>query len=454
VSVEAGQTQDRVRAARVLLEIIYNHKTLDQTFDYAHASALQRELVYGTLRHYFSLEKLVHDQLSRALRSKDLDLRCLMLVGAYQLHFMRIPDHAAINETVSACRSLRKPWARSLVNAVLRKVAEGTLPDLAERSFELPVWMVEKISAQYSDGDLIMAATLNRAPMSLRVNASKLSPQEYAEKLTQAEIRYFTGWQAENLLLAAPVPARDLPGHEEGLVSIQDAGALFASHLIAESAPPSTPPSRILDACAAPGGKLFHIVEQADDATVVGLEISDSRLEHLIKEASRLGHLEDLTLLKADARQLDWYDGTPYDAILVDAPCSGSGTLRRHPDIKILRQESDLSSYAAVQKELLANLWQTLAPGGTLLYCTCSIFREENDAVVAAHLAATADAELLPFELPTGRATEHGWQLVPLPHQSPAQQSSAQQSEPAQPTPDKSVDGFYFARMTRRRKAR
>jgi 16S rRNA (cytosine967-C5)-methyltransferase len=305
--------------------------------------------------------------------------------------------------------------------------------------------MVRKISAQYPDADLIMAATLDRAPMSLRVNVSKLPPHDYAEKLAQADIPHFTGWHPENLLLAAPVPARDLPGHDTGLVSIQDAGALFASRLVVESAPQG----HILDACAAPGGKLFHIVEQADDATVVGLEISNSRFEHLTDEARRLGHLDNLTLLKGDARQLDWYQRTPYDAILVDAPCSGSGTLRRHPDIKILRKESDLTSYAEVQKEMLANLWQALAPDGTLVYCTCSIFAEENDAVVAAHLAATPDAEILPIDLPTGRATEHGWQLVPLPRNS-----TPDNSTPDNSTPDKSVDGFYFARMTRRRKAR
>lgn len=443
--VDAGQAQDRVRAARVLLEILYKEKTLDQTFDYIKSSALQRELVYGTLRHYASLDRLVGEQLSRTPRTKDLDLRCLMLVGAYQLHFMRIPDHAAINETVNACRALRKPWARSLVNAVLRKVAEQTLPSIAERSFELPVWMVQKISDQYPDADSIMAATLNRAPMSLRVNVSKQSPAAYAEMLTQAGIPHFTGWHAENLILTAPVPARDLPGYDKGLVSIQDAGALFASRLVAESAPDG----RILDACAAPGGKLFHIVELAVDAAVVGLELSDSRFEHLANEARRLGHADTLTLLQGDARQLDWFDRTPFDAILVDAPCSGSGTLRRNPDIKILRQEADLSSYAAVQKEILANLWQTLAPGGTLVYCTCSIFQEENDAVVAAHLAATADAELHPLELPTGRATKHGWQLLSLPGQSEPGYSAPDQS-----TADRSVDGFYFARMTRRRKAR
>ncbi len=436
MSTHAGNSQDRAKAARILLEVIYRGKTLDQTFDQSNYNSLLRELVYGSLRHYYSLDKLVGERLTRSLRSKDLDLRCLMLVGAYQLHFMRIPAYAAINETVSGCRELRKPWAGGLVNAVLRGLSSDLKsPHLkTERSFELPDWMQRKIARQYDDADAIMAATVERAPMSLRVNALKLSPSDYREKLAGENIPCHPGWHPENLLLSAPMPARDLPGYREGLVSIQDAGALFASRLVTDAAPDG----HILDACAAPGGKLFHIAEQSRGSTLVALELSDSRLLHLRAEAARLGHT-DITFIHGDASQLDWYTGAAFDAILLDAPCSGSGTLRRHPDIKILRKEKDLARYAAAQKKMLENLWHILSPGGTLIYCTCSLFNEENDAVIDAHLQTTTDAEILPFELPVGHATRHGWQLVPLPSSS---------------TPDKSVDGFYFARMTRRQKTR
>ena len=428
----ASPSQDRARAARVLVAVIHGGKTLDQTFDQVSASPLQRELVYGSLRHYYSLEALVTARLSRALRSKDLDLRCLMLVGAYQLQYMRIPDHAVINETVNACRALRKPWARGLVNAVLRKLSKTTMEPATEHSFELPEWIERLIREGYPDAaEPLLRASVERAPMSLRINLNRSQPESYSQQLAARGIVSHPGWHPENLLLEEPVSVRTLPGFEDGLVSIQDAGAQFAAGLITGS----VPARRILDACAAPGGKLFHIAEQmAGKGSLTGLELSEQRLDHLRAEARRLGH-SDVKLVHGDATNLIWHDGEAFDAILLDAPCSGSGTLRRHPDIKLLRVEADLENYAQLQRRLLANLWQILAPGGTLVYCTCSLFSCENDAVITAHLDSVADARIVPIELEVGRPTHHGWQLLPLP-------STAK--------PDKSVDGFYFARMTRR----
>ena len=382
--------------------------------------------MYGTLRHYQALDDLVSAELERALRSKDLDLRCLMLVGAYQLHYMRVPDHAAINETVNACRGLKKPWARGLVNAVLRKVASAT-PN--ERSYGLPDWIVKKLDSAFPEKSRsLQAATLDRAPMSLRVNIGRIDPDAYQTLLDERDIVAHPGWVPENLILDHPIPVRSLPGHEEGLVSIQDAGALFAAELVA---PMNR--GRILDACAAPGGKLFHLAEQAPDATVVGLELSPRRLEHLEAEAIRLGH-GSVDLIHGDATNLDWHDGSPFDAILLDAPCSGSGTLRRHPDIKFLRRESDLAAYARMQLAMLENLIALLsAAGGTLVYCTCSLFPEENDAVVEAFLERHPEVELADLSLPTGQSTRFGWQLLPL---------------LAEGSQNRTVDGFYFARMT------
>jgi 16S rRNA (cytosine967-C5)-methyltransferase len=265
--------------------------------------------------------------------------------------------------------------------------------------------------------------------MSLRVNVTRSDPQAYADLLATAGMNASPGWLPENLVLDNPVPSRSLPGYGEGLVSVQDAGAMFAARLLTEAAPAGP----ILDACAAPGGKLFHLAEYAPEADLTGLELSPGRFEFMAEEAARLGH-HSIKLRQGDARLTDWHDGLLFAAILLDAPCSGSGTLRRHPDIKILRQPADLVDYAALQLELLRNLWQLLQPGGTLLYCTCSLFVEENDQVIEAFLAETADAQSAPFELPPGQMTDYGWQLVPLPADGQA---------------NRTVDGFYFARLTR-----
>ncbi|MGE0625091.1 MAG: 16S rRNA (cytosine(967)-C(5))-methyltransferase RsmB [Pseudomonadales bacterium] len=433
----AGSSRDRTRAARVLVEIIYQGRTTDQSFGRQEPSPLLQELVYGTLRYYYCLDPMISRLLSEPLRTKDLDLRCLMLVGAYQLHYTRIPDHAAIHETVNACRGLKKPWARGLVNAVLRKVV-GESPD--ERSFGLPDWWLDVLHRAYPDqAEALARATLDRAPMVLRVNVRRTTAEEYRDRLAQAGIGAHPGWLPEQLVLDAPVPVRQLPGYTDGLVSVQDAGAQFAGELVAQARPPAS----VLDACAAPGGKLFHLAERLAPGTIlVGVERSPGRLEHLQDEARRLGH-EQVILRQGDATTTEWLAaGMPerYDGILLDAPCSGSGTLRRHPDIKLRRRPEDLPGFVALQQRLLENLWRLLAPVGTLTYCTCSVFPEENDGVVGAFLAAHPDATSVPIGLPTGRATTHGWQLMTLPH--------------TQDGTDLSVDGFYFARLTRQEKAR
>ncbi|MEJ2088681.1 MAG: 16S rRNA (cytosine(967)-C(5))-methyltransferase RsmB [Gammaproteobacteria bacterium] len=433
MSTAPSGSADRARAARLLVEVLQDGKTLDQTFGLGASSPLLQELVYGTLRYFLIRDERVDEELARRMKTRDLDLRCLMVVGAYQLHYTRIPDHAAINETVAACRGLKKPWARPLVNAVLRKVA-GKQPN--ERSFGLPDWIAQAFDTHYpAHADRLKAATLERAPMSVRVNVLKVAPDAYRRALAEQRIGAAPGWFPEHLILDRPVPVRQLPGHAEGLVSVQDAGALFAAGLVSGK----TPPARILEACAAPGGKLFHLIERMPDAAVTGLELSEPRLRHLENEAVRLGH-QEVTLVHGDAATRDWAAAASFDAILLDAPCSGSGTLRRHPDIKLLRHPSDLAGYAERQLAMLDNLFELLAPGGALVYCTCSLFPEENDDVIAAFLDHQPRAVLTPLELEVGIATRHGWQLLPLPA--------------AGDPPNRTVDGFYFARMTRREKAR
>lgn len=444
-----ASVDSRAEAARALHRVVFEHHTVDQAIGDVQLSAEAQEMLYGSLRHYFSLSATVNRTLHRPLKAKDHVIWALMIVGAYQLFHMRVPDHAALNETVEACTTLGRPWAKGIVNAVLRRARR------TERSFEHPEWMQRQLRADYgADAEAIMLANNERAPMALRINTARGSTEDYAAALADAGIPFrrrigpllqdsqpvSTG--PETLILQAPVPSRELPGYADGLVSIQDAGAQFAAHLLAPA-----PGERVLDACAAPGGKLFHLAERFPNARLTALEVSPPRLEQLRREAARLqqplaGHAAappqaaqpgagpdpGLILRQADARRLDWWDGAPFDHILLDAPCSGSGTLRRHPDIKILRQAADLAGYAQLQGSLLANLWRVLRPGGTLLYCTCSLFAKENDEVIAAFTASHEDAALVPFTLDTGRPMRCGWQLLPT---------------------DVDTDGFYYARLRR-----
>ncbi|MCG8650365.1 MAG: hypothetical protein MI861_11070, partial [Pirellulales bacterium] len=276
------------------MRVIYGGKTTDQSFgrdspiaaqgDVGDAreqgSALTSELLYGTLRHYYELANQVDGQLKKPFRSKDLDLRCLMLVGAYQLLYLRIPDHAAINETVNACRGLHKPWARGLINAVLRGIVRerqeqrrmtASQPSKLKpnkHSVEFPQWLAERLQAQYPAQYAGLArATIERAPMTLRVNTARASVPATLLALTAAGVNAGLGWLPETLILDHPVPVRQLPGYGRGEFSVQDAGAQFAAALLAEGRP-----ERVLDVCAAPGGKPFHLAERLPAARVFGVE--------------------------------------------------------------------------------------------------------------------------------------------------------------------------------------
>lgn len=423
--------EQRAQAARVLHRVVARRETTDQAMGGADLAPLVQELIYGSLRHYFSLAAAVRAALHKPVKEKDRELTSLMIVGAYQLFHTRIPDHAAIFETVSACRHMGRPWARGLVNAVLRKCVAAGRP--VERSFDHPDWLAARLRQDYPDADALMAANNARAPMTLRVNLARISPAQYAELLQRADLKVRdvvrphvgddAAWlAAETVTLAAPVATSRLPGYDEGLVSVQDAGAQLAANLLFPQAG-----ERLLDACAAPGGKLFHLMERHPGVQWTALETSPRRLTQLMDEARRLGH-DGFTAVAGDATGLDWWDGIPFHHVLIDAPCSGTGTLRRHPDIKVLRRADDIDRFADLQSRLLANLWQVLAPGGNLLYCTCSILAAENDAVVGRFLASRQDVRCERLLLASGRPTRHGWQLLPT---------------------DAETDGFYFARMTK-----
>lgn len=444
--------QDRLQAARGLTAVLRDRRTLDQFERGQTLTPLATEMLYGSCRYYRPLSALLQPMLQRPLRKKDQDVWSLMIVGAYQLRHMRVPDHAAINATVAASKRLKKPWASGLVNAILRNLQRGsaaasenkiaaasgkksaaasgnktTAASEQETEPALPPALANSLQQHYGDNaPPLAAALLGRAPMALRANSARQPAASYAKTLAAQGISFRRGSAPETLILETPQPAESLPGYREGRVSVQDAGAQLAGLALTQLG--GAPPRRMLDACAAPGGKLFHFVEQHPETAVTAVEQSQPRLEYLKAEAERLGHETgpSLQIVLGDATTRDWWDGEPFDLILLDAPCSGSGTLRRHPDIALLRDFDDLAADLALQDQLLANLSGMLAPDGRLLYVTCSVLPEENDQRIAALLRGTDDRRLvpIPLNLPTGAATEFGWQLLPT---------------------DADTDGFYFA---------
>ncbi|GAB5452972.1 MAG: 16S rRNA (cytosine(967)-C(5))-methyltransferase RsmB [Halioglobus sp.] len=409
----------RATAAGVVGEVLAG-KSLNQVLPAqlpkvaARDRGLLQQLCYGTLRQAPRLQAFLTQLLNKPLRDKDSDVQGLLLVGLYQLGMTRVPDHAAVDSCVRAAAALKKPWARGLTNAVLRRylresaVLEQALDDAAASAH--PAWLYGKLHSQWPEAaDQVIQANNQQPPMHLRVNALSTSRDAYLRLLADAGIDAHPGEAGEqSIYLGAPVDVEELPGFREGLVSVQDEAAQLAAQLL--DAPPG---DEVLDACAAPGGKTCHILERTPD--IGGLLAMDSDETRLVRVADNLARLQ----LQAELTCGDATSPTPelqarsFDRILVDAPCSASGVIRRHPDIKVLRRASDIEQFAAQQRAILHGLWPLLKTGGKLLYVTCSVFREENSDVVAAFLAANNDAATLPPGIPAGERCEHGLQLLP-----------------------------------------
>lgn len=436
----SGAGDDRAAAALVLERVLAG-QSIDAASAHADLSPAATDMVYGAVRHHYSLDTAVASRLRQPLKARDRDVLALLHIGLYQLLYARVPDYAAVAATVEAARAIGKPWARGLVNAVLRGLLrEPATAETDVARYNHPAWLLRMLRDNFGDRtEAILAANNSRAPMALRVNTARTTPDEYAKTLDTAEIAYRRGAFPETLILDTPLRQRDLPGFDAGSVAVQDEAAQCAAHAVALPAN-----ARILDACAAPGGKAFHLREQFPDATLTALEIDPTRADVMRVEANRLGHSLDIRV--GDAASRDWSrsddaqtdaSGEPppepfeerFDLVLVDAPCSGTGTLRRHPDIKLLRRPGDIPKHQAQQKALVANLWPAVKVGGTLLYCTCSILAEENAAVVANFLKQTPNAEAVPPALPLGSPYDKGWQILP--------------------TTD-GPDGFFFAKLQKR----
>jgi len=377
---------------------------------------LLQQLCYGTLREGPRLQAILAHLLDKPLRERDADLQGLLLCGLYQLDHTRIPDHAAVAATVGATGALQKQWARGMANAVLRRYLrerEQLLPTLdAAAAASHPAWLFDRITAQWpASAAAIIEANNTPPPMTLRVNPLRLSRDAYRDRLTGQGLEARAGpLGADSLVLARPVDVQELPGFDTGEVSVQDEAAQLAATLLAAG-----PGERVLDACAAPGGKACHILErQPRLAGLVAMDADAARLRRVAENLQRLGL--QATLVTGDAAHPPaLLEPASFDRILLDAPCSASGVIRRHPDIKWLRRDSDIDQLAAQQGRLLDGLWPLLKPGGVLLYATCSIFREENSAVVQGFLARERTAGVCNPDVPWGEVVDCGRQLLPAP---------------------------------------
>lgn len=378
--------------------------------------ALVQELAFGTARWYNRLEALARELLNKPMKPTDQDLHALLLVGLYQLLYMRVPAHAAIAETVNAAVSLDKPWAKGLLNAILRRVQrEGdTLLAAVDKSPSQqcahPGWLYKRLQRAWPDQlDAITSANNLHPPMTLRVNQRGLSRDAYLQQLADAGIAANAcPFSAVGIQLVTPCDVTQLPGFADGLVSVQDEAAQLAAPLL-----DLKPGLRVLDACCAPGGKTCQILEQQPDlAEVVALDLEPARLKRVEENLTRLQL--SARLIAADGRAVDqWWDGTPFQRILLDAPCSATGVIRRHPDIKLTRKSADIAPLAELQGELLDALWPTLEVGGILVYATCSVLPDENTRVVEAFLARQPGARLLDISADYGVTQPCGRQLLP-----------------------------------------
>jgi 16S rRNA (cytosine967-C5)-methyltransferase len=393
--------------------------------------ALTQELIYGTLRCLPRLEAVVGLLLNHPVKPRDRDLEALILIGLYQLIVLETPDHAAVAATVEAVRLLGKPEKAPLVNALLRRflrerttllAAADALPSVR---WLFPEWLLAALRRDWpEDWESIVAASNARPPMSLRVNRIRGDRAAYARLLAAAgsTARPIPGTDV-GLILDQPVPAESLPGYAEGLVSVQDGGAQLAAELL-----DARPGQRVLDACAAPGGKTAAILERAGGRLdLVAVDNAPARLATVRETLGRLGLAATVACADAAEPHGDWM--TPsFDCILLDVPCSATGVIRRHPDIKWLRRPTDIPQLCALQARILDAIWPLLTPGGRLLYVTCSLLDAENQDQIAAFLGRHADARERPISGTWGHPRAHGHQLLPSPQGS---------------------DGFYFALIER-----
>ncbi|OBU09797.1 16S rRNA (cytosine(967)-C(5))-methyltransferase RsmB [Morganella psychrotolerans] len=385
--------------------------------------ALLQELCFGVMRVLPELEWYSQQLMAKPLTGKQRVLHYLILTGLYQLRYTRIPPHAALSETVNGAVVLKKPQLKGLINGVLRQFQRQE-PQLAERFANSesrwlhPKWLLSRIQAAYPDKwESVITANNEKPPMWLRINRNHHSAPAYQALLAEAGIdAFYNPAFPDALRLAMPCPVTDLPGFAEGWATVQDSSAQGCALLLAPQ-----DDETVLDLCAAPGGKTTHILEIAPRAHVMAVDVDKQRLTRVNENLQRLK--QHAIIKTGDGRYPEqWAESQMFDRILLDAPCSATGVIRRHPDIKWLRRDSDIDELAALQREILEAIWPYLKPGGTMVYATCSVLPEENIHQVNHFLSVHSDAILT--DTPVS-----GYQMLP----------DAQ-----------SGDGFFYAKLTKR----
>lgn len=421
----------RAAAAHVIYQVVDQGQSLSTALPHAQQrisprdSGLLFEICYGVLRWLPRLESIVQQSMEKPLTGKTRVIHHLILVGLYQLNYMRIPAHAAVAETVNATQNLKKSQLRGLVNAVLRhyqrnqETLNTTSIEHNAGKYCHPSWLLNEIKQSYPDHwESILAANNEKAPMWLRVNRQHHTKESYQALLEQADLASDVFCNSEfdlsdALKLQSPSDVYKLPGFEQGWVSVQDGAAQLAINYL-------TPQNHelILDCCAAPGSKTCHILEHSPQAEVVAVDIDEDRLKRVQQNLDRL-QLQ-ATIRCGDARySSSWWDGRQFDRILLDAPCSATGVIRRHPDIKWLRRAADIEQLTHLQSDILDEMWSQLKPEGTLVYATCSILPRENKLQIQQFLRRTPNAQLQ-----LGTLENPGVQILPNQHE---------------------MDGFYYA---------
>lgn len=427
-STKAAGVSVRSTAAKVITAVLADGQTLTQQLDTKAARAerdqsLLRQLCFGTLRYLLPLRQQLAKYLRKPIKADQMEVEVLLLLGLYQIGKLRVPDHAAVSTTVEAARRIGKGWAGKLINAVLRHHLRAGKPDIANTPAAThPAWLRDYLRRDWGDeADRIMIANDQQAPLWLRANVRHTSGHELKQMLLEEGIEAVVSPLLPHALsLPGGADVSQLPGYQAGLFSVQDGAAQLAAQLVAPRER-----QRILDACAAPGGKTTHLLELAKELELVALDRSDDRLGRLRDNLDRLGL--QAQVLAADACEPSrWWDEQQFDAILLDAPCSATGIIRRHPDIRHLRTPQQITELTILQSRLLDALWPLLRPGGQLLYVTCSILKAENEAQIATFCERTASAEAQPIDASWGRATRHGRQILPG---------------------ENDMDGFFFSRL-------
>lgn len=389
---------------------------------------LLQELCYGVLRYLPELEFDTQAFINKPLKGKQRVFHFLILVGIYQIKYTRIPDHAAVGETVAGASALKNRHLKGMINGVLRSFQRSLkekpphtnkpLPDAI--AYNHPSWFIKKVQAAYpEEWQNILAANMERPPMWLRVNQLHHTVDEYVNLLNQQGIEIeLIDSTSSALKLKQAIDVNTLPGFNEGHVSVQDAAAQQAAILL-----DAQPQDKVLDCCAAPGGKTCHIMEsQPALEQMTAIDVEANRLTRVHENLTRLNLKANVICGDATQPQA-WWDGEYYDRILLDVPCSATGVIRRHPDIKWLRKAEDITALHSLQQEILESIWGLLKPGGTLIYATCSILPEENKDQVTRFLAQHPDATHIAL---TDNPEDIGWQILPN---------------------EASMDGFYYAKL-------